>query len=216
MDEKLAYSIGLIGGDGSLISSDKESSLHIVDKSYEFHKNVIAPLFVEIFGKEPKISKMKTNKKRIMYRSRFRDKEIVQYYLQFLPDKNKTYSMRTPKEILSSGKEVKACYLRGWMDAEGSVTTTKTVRKRRTYIYPKITFHVANEKIRDELSCILREFNIHFTIWNYKNMRGFQIVGKHTKRYFDLIGFSHPDKTSRMRPNAAYSGRNNGLQLRKE
>ena len=194
MDEKLAYSIGLIGGDGSLISSDKESSLHIVDRSYKFHKDVIAPLFAEIFETEPKISKMKTRAGRITYRSRIRDKEIVRYYLQFLPAENKTFVMKTPTEIMSGGKGVKASYVRGWMDAEGSVTVTKTIRKNKTYTYPKVTFHVANRAIRNELACILREFGIHFTIWDYKNMRGFQIVGKHTKKYFELIGFSHPEK----------------------
>jgi intein/homing endonuclease len=194
VDEKLAYTIGLIGGDGSLICSEKESSLHIVDSSYAFHVGVIAPLFTEIFGMKPKISPMRTKQGRTTYRSRIRDKEIVRYYLQYLPARNKTFGAKTPKEILSGGKEVKASYVRGWMDAEGSVTTTSTVRKNRTYTYPKITFHVANEAIRNELADILQEFDIHFTIWDYRNMRGFQIVGKHTKRYFDLIGFSHPDK----------------------
>ena len=216
MNEDIAYSIGLIGGDGSLISSDKENSLHIVDCSYDFHKNVISPLFLRIFKKEPKISSMTTKLRRITYRSRFRDKEIVRYYLAFLPSKNKTYEMRTPLEIMNGGERIKIGYLRGWMDAEGSVTSTKTVRKSKIYVYPKITFQVANECIRNELTSIMSQLGIHFTIWDYKNMRGFQIVGKHTRKYFDLVDFLHPEKTSRTRPNAAYSGWNNGLQLRKE
>ncbi len=194
MNENLAYSIGLIGGDGSLIHSRRENSLHIVDECYDFHVKVIKPLFLKLFKKEPKISKMITHMKRISYRSRFRDKQIVEYYLQYLPPKDKTYSMITPKEIMLATKSVKTWYLRGWMDAEGSVTTTKTIRKNKVYIYPKITFQVANETIRNELLLILKELDVHFTSWNYKNMRGFQIVGKHTKKYFDIIGFSHPEK----------------------
>lgn len=195
----LSYSIGLIGGDGSLVIDEKRNdfSLHIVDQCLPFHKQIIFPMFERLFGVAPKLSPMKTMWGTTTYRSRIRDKEIVRFYLNLgIPlGKEKTYRMRTPPIIWNSEDSGKAAYVRGWMDAEGSLTRHTVKRPSKTYVYPKVTFQVANKTIRDDLAKILSSLDVHFTVWNHKQMHGFQIVGeKNVFQYFGKVGFNHPDK----------------------
>jgi hypothetical protein len=195
----LAYSIGLIGGDGSLVIDEKRNdfSLHVVDQCLSFHKQIIFPIFERLFGITPKLSPMKTRLGRITYRSRIRDEKIVRFYLDLdVPlGKEKTYRMKTLSFIWNLDDSKRAAYMRGWMDAEGSLTTHTVKRTHKKYVYPKVTFQVANKTIRNDLTKILSSLDVHFTVWNHKQMHGFQIVGQNNVfQYFGKVGFNHPDK----------------------
>lgn len=195
----LAYSIGLIGGDGSLVIDEKRNdfSLHLVDQCLPFHEQVIFPIFERLFGISPRLSPMKTRWGNTTYRSRIREEEIVRFYLDIgLPlGKEKTYRMKTPAFIWNLDDSKRAAYVRGWMDAEGSLTTHTVKRSSKKYVYPKVTFQVANKAIRNDITKILSSLDVHFTIWRHKQMHGFQIVGwKNVFQYFGKVGFNHPDK----------------------
>jgi len=208
---ELSYIIGLIGGDGNL--SEKRTT--ITDKNFEFHETVIRNKFKKTFVIIPIISPMKTKKGKITYRSRINSKtahKIFSEEFHLQTNKNKTFSMRTPTEIMNARKEIFSEYIKGWMDAEGWVTTKKVKRKNKTYMYPRIAFNVSNENIRNELVLLLNNLGINPSIWKSGKMFGFQIIGvEKVKKYKEFVGFEHPDKIKKLdnltylRPNAAYN-----------
>lgn len=190
---EVAYLSGFIGGDGNL--SERRTTL--IDKSLEFHENVIRKKFKNSFGIVPVISPMKTRKGITTYRSRVNSKMVHLFFSEQLkiPIRRKTFDMQTPKAIVNSSQEIFSEYIKGWMDAEGWVTTKQTMRKSKTYVYPKVAFNVANRCIRDELVGMLRSMGIEPSIWKTGNMFGFQIIGfGKVSRYKELVGFEHPDK----------------------
>ena len=196
MNSKLAYLVGLIGGDGCIYVSRYEHSVHIVDECLEFHETVIAPFFEECFKIRPIVSPMKTHLGRITYRTRLRSREVAEFLVGLgIPAGAKTFSVRTPKWILEGDEKILISYVRGWMDAEGCVTRLLLRRKKRDYIYPKISMQVANAAIRDEICSILDKFAIRFSKWNSGNMHGFAITGfENAKRYMKVVGFNHPNQ----------------------
>ena|SRR3989338_3504522 len=218
MNPEISYLTGLIGGDGNL----SEKRISIIDENIEFHQKVIKNLFEKAFGVTPVISPMKTVKGKITYRSRINSKKVFTYFKNDLriPDKEKTFLMKTPYQVMNSSIKVRAAYIRGWMDSEGWVTN-KTVKKpNKKYTYPKIGFHVANKTIRDEIDFLLRSMEIKPSCWRYKNMYGLQIIGfEKVNMFMDKIGFMHPDKILKhsafLRQNAAYNAQDNEMQHRK-
>jgi len=201
MNPLLAYTIGLIGGDGTLTDNIKKGEyvIAVTDECLQFHLQVTQPILSKLFNKKPKISKIKTKKGNISFRTRICSKSIVRFYE-------------------SIGRQ----YIRGWMDAESWVTTKKVIRKTKTYVYPKIGFQVSNKTIRDDLVFLLNKLGITPSVWKSKNMFVLQIIGfKKVMKYMNSIGFYHPEKIEKVRnllglgPNAAYNGWDNVLQRRK-
>lgn len=189
---ELAYTIGLIGGDGTIECRNGGYRISVTDECFEFHQTVIKPLFEKLFSKKAVISKVSGKNS---FRTRVASKEVVEVYKRFgVPLNEKTFCMKTPKTVFNS-KENSIEYLKGWMDAEGWVTLKTVKRKAKTYTYPKIAFHVANKNIRNDLVKILKLVGITPSIWKYKNMFGFQIIGfDKVKFYLDVAGFRNPAK----------------------
>lgn len=193
-----AYTIGLIGGDGTLTKNKKtgEYRISVIDNCFEFHTNVIKPAFQNVFKGKVVISKIKTKKGNITHRTRICSKELVELYKKLgVPIHNKTFGMKTPTVILNSSNKVVAEYIKGWMDSEGWVTVKKVKRPNKSYIYPRIAFHVSNRAIRDDINKLLQRFGVKPSIWKYKKMYGLQIIGfDKVKKYLDRVGFNHPNK----------------------
>ena len=192
---KVAYLVGIIGGDGTI--SEIEKRITITDKSLEFHERILKPLLKELFNKEPVISKMRTKNNKITFRTRIISNEAIKLLKMLgIPTKNKTYMMKTPREISdSTNVEVIKNYIKGWMDAEGWVTLRKIKRKRKTYFSPKIGFQTVNKTIRDELVSLIIKFGIRPSVWNSNKMFGFEITGhKKFEKFLIEIGFNHPEK----------------------
>lgn len=204
MDPLKAYLIGLIGGDGCVINQKEKGYYYvgIVDPCKEFHEKVIAPAFEGAYGITAKVYPMKTWKGNLVYRTRIGSKKLVADLISFgIPAGSaKTFFMSTPTEILQASAEVKLAYVRGWMDAEGCVTTHVVRRHSKQYSYLKINFHVANAKIRDELCDIISEFGVKASKWANRNdgTCGFQMVGEKAIKYAEVIGFNHPIKISQL------------------
>lgn len=211
MTPELAYAFGIIGGDGTF--SEKENRISVTDECYRFHEIVLKPLFEKLFDKKVSIEKMTTKKHNTTFRTRFCSNEAIQIFKSFgMPSKDKTFTVRTPEIIFSSSAEIQSEYIKGWMDAESWISTKKTIRATKSYSYPRIAFQVANEKIRDELVKLLQGLGINLSLWKYKNMRGFQIVGfEKVDIYLSKIGFRHPNKLIQIHnlagrgPNASYN-----------
>ncbi len=193
-----AYTIGLIGGDGTITDNSKrgEYRISVIDNCLEFHQNIIKPRFEKLFDEKIVISSMKTKKRETTYRTRVCSKKVVELYKKTgIPIKNKTFYIKTPEPIFSSSMEVMKEYIKGWMDSEGWVTIKKVKRPNKTYTYPRIAFHVSNKTIRDDIVKLMQRFGVEPSIWRYKNMYGLQIIGfDKVKKYLNEIGFNHPEK----------------------
>ena len=196
MNSKLAYLVGLIGGDGCICVSKGDYSIHVVDSCLEFHQTVIAPLFEECFGMRPRVSPMKPHLRRTTFRTRLRSKKIAEFLISLgIPSGKKTLVMKTPDWILRGSEEIQRSYIRGWMDAEGCVTRLLLKREKKNYIYPKISMQVANSPIRDEICAMMEKFGVRFSKWNSGNMHGFAVTGfKNAGEYMNAVGFTHPRK----------------------
>lgn len=193
-----AYTIGLIGGDGTITENPKvgQYGISIIDNCLEFHQKIIKPRLEKLFQGRVIISSVKTKKGRTTYRTRLWSKSVLEAYKKLqIPIKNKTFCMKTPKEILNSSDEAIKEYIKGWMDSEGWVTLVKIKRPNKMYVYPKIAFHVSNKTIRDDIVKLLQRFGVEPTVWRYKDMHGLQMVGfDKVRKYLKRIGFNHPDK----------------------
>lgn len=193
-----AYTIGLIGGDGTITENPKagQYGISIIDNCLEFHQKVIKPRLEKLFQGRVIISSVKTKKGRTTYRTRLWSKNVLESYKKLqLPTKNKTFCVKTPKEIFNSSDDAIKEYIKGWMDSEGWVTLVKIKRPNKMYVYPKIAFHVSNKTIRDDIVKLLQRFGVEPTVWRYKNMHGLQMVGADkVRKYLKKIGFNHPDK----------------------
>lgn len=194
----IAYLIGLVGGDGSVTENKKlkRYEVFVIDNCLKFHVTTIKPMFEKLFEVKVSINKMKTKKGETTYRTRVYSKNVVRFFENLgIPLNNKTFVMKTPPVIFQSSSKVKSAYTRGWMDAEGWVTTKKIDRPNKVYTYPKVGFQVANKNIRDDISSLLRDFDINVSTWKSKNMFGLQIIGfEKVTKYLEKIGFNHPLK----------------------
>ena len=195
---ELAYTIGVIGGDGSLT----ENRISVTDKNEEFHNFILKPIFQKLFNTNPVISSYRTHIGNKTFRTRINSIEAYKLYTEFfqIPNgKAKTFEMKTPKQITSASNEIVKEYIKGWMDAEAWITFKKIKRPIKQYIYPKIAFNVKNKTIRNELVDLLARFKIKSSSWESNGMFGFQIIGfEKVHRYNKKIGFNHPDKIRKM------------------
>lgn len=198
-----AYTLGLIGGDGTITENPKtgEYRISVIDCCLEFHQNIIKPRFEKLFPVKIVTSSIKTKKGGTTYRTRLCSKQVVEIYKKMeIPTKNKTFCMKTPKPIFNSSKNSIKEYIKGWMDSEGWVTNKKVKKPNKTYIYPRIGFQVSNKQIRDDIVILLQRFGVNPSVWKYKNMYGLQIIGfDKVRKYLKQIGFNHPDKILKAR-----------------
>jgi len=194
----LAYTFGIVGGDGTFSESEKRIS--VTDRCFEFHRTVLKPLLERLFKKEASIQEMKIGGIPVAFRTRITSLDaIIKLKELGMPTKDKSHTIETPKIMFESSQEVIKEYIEGWMDAESWVTVKRSKRGDKSYEYPKIAFQVVSKKIRDDLVKLLECFGIKASTWEYKQMYGFQIIGSDkVKSYIKQIGFKHPEKLLRV------------------
>ena len=188
-----AYTMGLIGGDGTITENPKtgEYRISIIDNCLEFHQKIIKPKMDKLFPGKAMVSSIKTKKGKITYRTRLCSKQVIEIYKKFqIPTKNKTFDMKTPKPIFNSSNNVVKEYIKGWMDSEGWVTIKQVRRPNKNYMYPRIAFHVSNKMIRDDIVKLLQRFGVTPSVWRYKDMYGLQIIGfEKARKYLEKNWF---------------------------
>ena len=164
LNNKLAYFIGLLIGDGF---TNKYSRYYLTQfighlaHELDFYKKIISPLSKELFDIIPQI---KEYKKINTLRANFYSKDLFLLITQRfkIPRGRKSSFVLIPQEILDSQKEVILSCVAGIYDAEGSLYYDR--RESYGEPYPILELHMSNPELMKQISKILNRFNLfHYT-----------------------------------------------------
>lgn len=149
LDENLASLVAYIQGDGHR-SSPVSFRITDSDKSLlEFYKDVIYRLF-NFSG----VVRRHSDKTKNAWILEINNVKILRFLEKNFPEVfSKTYDIAVPKKILSSNRNVRAAYLRGFMDAEGSVTLRP----------PKVRFATVNIPLLKEIRSMFLDLGVPST-----------------------------------------------------
>ncbi len=179
MRKEVAFILGAME-DGNLSSRPEigDFTIEIEQKNKEWLLN-LAKYFRFAFKVKPKISE---RKKKNIYRLRIYSKDVFQKMQRL---------RKNIQKITKERKEIQKYYLRGIFDAEGSVDKNKY----------RITLSNKNLKLLKICKKLLAKLGIETgKIWEYKwGVKVLPVLGKEKLKIFKKeIGFSHPDKKSKL------------------
>ena len=183
INENLTSLIGYMQGDGHYRS---ESSIRITDADkslLEFYKELI----MQVFNYKAIINHH-SDKTKNAWVLEINNAKIVRFLeVNFPLILTKTKKRQIPQKILESGQNIKSAYLRGLMDAEGSVSPKKT--KIRVTTLSEILLKQTNQlMIGAGIQCTLDRKNYTIHISSLSGIRRF--AGK--------IGFNSTAKKEKM------------------
>ena len=130
----LAYLIGFISGDGSILDPIKEKEntgdfefrISLTDENKYVLKYYINPYFKSLFGIEGRYYKYK-NKNAYGYYISAKILFLFIHKICELPKGKKAGKLKIPKVILQSNNKIKAHYLAGFFDSDGFITVNKKI-----------------------------------------------------------------------------------------
>ena len=197
IDEKLSELVGIMMGDGCITKFfakyDKRYRYVITVSGHsitdnEYHRNIVAKLFSEIFEiKEPKIVKIKNEN---AIKITVGHKPIAEYLISLgLPLGKKYDKLEIPKYFLDKELLLNRI-IRGLFDTDGYFYA----RKDEGYRYPHVMITTKSDKLRNQLKKIFE--NRGYPTYSYKyniSIRGIENINK----WFLEIGSSHPLTISR-------------------
>ena len=203
---ELAEILGIILGDGHLDYNKKYKTttmycISISGSSSEdtmFYTDKINPLFYELFNKKFNIS-IQRNDELIV---RLHSKAIATFIknLGVMPGR-KVDNNVIPNLIFSSNHQIKAGFIRGVFDTEGSVAFKKNTKG--FHVAPTITLSMKSKKFIEQLKELLMEFNFTPKVYfeKYKNSRNdnnyeryrLELPGKkNLTKFLTTINFRNP------------------------
>ena len=211
--EELAELCGIIAGDGCITYYKKNGDYRVQIfgdyKEVKYH-NYIKTRFIRLFNKAPK-----TVFKKDGISLYLNSKEIISKLIKLgLPAGKKKDIIKIPKWVLSN-KKLGACFLRGLIDTDGSVTFKKGSRIKHSY--PSIKIGFCSKKIIIDIKSILNDLKISYCYYgglrksNFGsfNMYNLDINGKmNLEKWIKLIGFNnikHLNKIRFWKKNGYYS-----------
>jgi intein/homing endonuclease len=131
IDEKIAYFVGLIVGDGHLAGHEKivngAWTIHFCNGDGRFVKRIYAPLVADLFGISPSVRKIVRIDGRSYFEVSFASKVVHRLLTNIfqLPAGMKCDKVKMPQILKSSAPEIRASFLRGIFDTDGSVVGNK-------------------------------------------------------------------------------------------
>ena len=186
MDKDFAYLLGAFG-DGCIYQQRQrgEYCIEYEQKVEAWLANSVSPRFEKLYGKKPSVKKR--NAKGMLFRLRLYSKKA------FFEIKN---AMQNLHLLLIEETEVKANFIRGFFDAEGSVPKRKHGTSYRLEIYQKDT-----SKLELIAKMLLKDFGIKPNrLTNSRDIGQLNIRGvENISKFRDLIGSGHPAKASSLR-----------------
>lgn len=204
-NEKTAEIVGLCFGDGSLIrrkSGKNKDKLrfqmrgHIIEDK-EHYDTYVKPLFDKIIGD---VSIATYEGKKPYYGIASENQKICNY-LKFLGvPVNTKEELQIPNWIISN-KEYLKCFLRGFIDTDGSVFCGKDYNyPKKKHIKIRMSIASISHNFIKEVSGSLVQLRIHnLIIKPYKqknskwgNLNKIQIDGPNVRDYFKIIGSHNP------------------------
>jgi len=212
ISEELAEIFGIHAGDGYLRNDGKRIELdisgHVEDK--EYYDKHISNLFLKEFGIE-------LNCRYFPHRNTYgfviRRKDVVELLHKFgFPYGRKGNIVKVPESVLNSKDNIiKACFLRGIADTDGSLTFDRKFngkytefRKTRNY-YPRIIFTTISKPLSEDVSKMLKylDFRFYNQLYRPKNPKDsikykIWITGvKELEKWMTLVGFANYGKFSK-------------------
>lgn len=175
MTPEIAEMCGTHAGDGYLRNDGKRVELdisgNIEEKSY--YDDHVIPLFQKTFNIKIQGKFFPSRK---TYGFVIRDKNIVEFFRRIgFPYGKKTKIVEIPRMILNANnKTVKARFLRGLFDTDGSLNFDKKYKgkyvefKMKYHYYPRIFLSTISEKLHKQSSLLLQDLNIHHTLQIYE------------------------------------------------
>ena len=194
IDEKIAYIIGFLCGDGHIcIRPEKhEYSIYFTGNlkdEYNFYLNFLKPLIANTFMIQPKVKIQKSNAtiNLIIY-----SKKLVEFVVEKfdIPVGKKSDKIEIPKAILNKRKLI-ISFIRGFADADFSLYLKK--RYKKFPYYPVISGVSKSKKFILQVSMFLKNLNINHYLYlsedsskpNRIEINGIKAVTKWMK----IIGF---------------------------
>ena len=192
-EQKLAYLAGFIIGDGNLGDG---YIIRAVEENKNFIKNVFSEMFIEVFGRKPKVYFDRYNNSYVAY---LHCKNIWGFLAKDvgIETKTKSRTVKTPDMIVRGSDHVKAAFLSGIFDAEGSVILMKDPHHKNGYL--RIQLKMCSSELVEEISLSLSGLGIRNSLYHYKEFSMIQINGKKQCRKFnEIIGFNHCSKNQKL------------------
>lgn len=187
--EKLAYILGAIYGDGCF-TKDRKVSFSSTDE--EFILKVVE-FIQQLFNIKMSIRKTELSKKNPNWRDslRFSSRRLYKLIRHFNPSSNVV-----PDIVLKGNKKIKSSFIGGFFDAEGNVDVRKVKRKDgRTDTMRHVKCFSNNTKLLEQIKNFLEELdikssifrgkknNFYVCIWNYRSLCQFnKLIGFVIKR----------------------------------
>jgi len=174
---ELAELLGAYVGDGSMSRLTNGVVLMSIYASKEERDWLehLATLFEKTFCYRPKVRWCTTE-----YALRTGAREICKFFQSTgFPVGKKTFTVRTPQVVMNTGNAVVGAFLRGYFDADGSLSFQR--RKcggycefKRTYhYYPRLSLESASkELIHVDIKSMLDSANFRCRIYNRKRLEG--------------------------------------------
>ena len=197
LTEDLAYFMGVHVGDGYMKIQKRKSAIdyklqysgHFINE-YAWYQFILSPLINKLFNKENYLKKSNSNSVSICFRS----KAILTFMhhacgIQLSPKKN----IDVPEIIKNANLSIKAAFIRGLVDTEGSLVFKNSGRN------PTIDISTSSKALYDTLQELISELGIGFYSCVYHTSRNLtpiiqykiQINGKKKlAKWIELVGFS--------------------------
>lgn len=192
---ELAYLTGFILGDGHV---SKRLEIVIWEETNQ-HTKYLTNLIEKLFDYQPTVIKEKNYN--IIFISSAPIHAFFSKIIQ-LPEGKKKFKEKIP-EFVFINPEFSINFLRGLFDSDGGVTISKNGKK-------SILLSSSNNMFLNEISTLLKKFDIHLPLYQSGNRKGFELRSfKHVEieKFNNTIGFLHPIKQMRANAPVAQSGR---------
>ena len=156
LNENLAYVVGYISGDGHLKDPAKhKQKWEIIIESWKDDPKELRnmkKIIADEFGIYTSLCK---NKKRKGYRLFINCKVIHKIFTDVfkIPTGRKSESVRVPSIIKNAPKNIKNIYIKGWFDAEASVTFS--------HQRPQVEFYIKNKSVTNWIYNQLKQQKIN-------------------------------------------------------
>ena len=182
LDTQLAFLIGYAQGDGHKSS---ENTIRITDSDIsllELYQKIVQ----EIFAYKPLV-KHHPDKTKNAWILEINNAKIIRFLEKNFPNfLEKTLKRKVPQKMLESSEKVRTAYLRGLMDAEGSVSPKNNMIRFAAYS-PELFNGVYKLLLETGIGCTLDRKNHTIRIGSLQNIR----------KFAEKIGFNSGQKTAK-------------------
>lgn len=200
IDEKIAYFVGLVVGDGHLAGHQMivkgAWTIHFCNGDERFVKSIYAPLVEDLFGITPPVRKIVRKDGRSYFGVSFASKVVHRLLTNIfqLPAGMKCNKVKMPQILKLSTPEIKASFLRGLFDTDGSIVNRK------------IKFATTSKSLCREIATELESFGFSPKVYEWikskKYLKLFEVRlvrQKDILRFHELISPLHPKKANLIR-----------------